>query len=512
MSNTMTTPLPGMAESYWIDSTPSTTHDRLTSDIDVDVAIIGGGIVGICAAWELQQAGRQVAIIEADRILTGVTGYTTAKLSAQHGLIYDELRSSLGADTARLYAASQLDAIDRVADLVTDLDIDCDLERLPSYSYVTSVDRVDQIRAEVDAAAEAGLPASLVSDTGLPFEIAAAIRVEDQAQFHPRRFLLALADDVRRAGGRIFERSRVTGLDEGSPCRLTTESGATVVAGEVIVATNYPIFDRALLFSRLIPRRELVVAAAIPAESDPGGMYLTNEENTRSVRTAPYVDGQRLLIVTGEHFKPGAADVAERWRRLTHWTREHFGTDELAYHWAAQDSTSSDKVPFVGPLHAGTEHVWVAAGFNGWGMSNGMMAGRLLTALIAGQGAPWARIYDPRRVHVRAEAGSVLKAGLSVAGHLVGDRLRPSHLDSPDDLPAGGGAVVRLGGQRCAVYRDPGGTLHAVSATCTHLGCTVAFNEAETSWDCPCHGSRFGIDGTVLNGPATEPLEHRPVD
>jgi glycine/D-amino acid oxidase-like deaminating enzyme/nitrite reductase/ring-hydroxylating ferredoxin subunit len=505
------TTVSGAAESYWMDSTPSTAHPPVTGDVEVDVAVIGGGIAGICTAWELARAGRQVAVLEADRIVAGTTGYTTAKLTAQHGLIYDRLRSAFNAETARRYAASQVDAIDRVVAVVAELGIDCDLERLPAYTYVTAAGQVEQIRSEVDAAAAAGLPASLVTDTGLPFEVAAAIRVDDQAQFHPRRYLLALAEDLTRHGGRIFERTRITGLDEGEPCRLTTESGATVTAGDVVIATHYPIFDRAALFTRLVPRRELVVAAPIAAEDDPGGMYVTTEDNTRSVRTAPYRNGQRLLIITGEHFKPGADGVDERWRRLTRWTLDHFDTDGLAYHWAAQDNTTTDTMPYVGRFHPGADHVWVATGFNAWGMSNGVMAGRLLAALVSGETLPWADVYDPRRVHPTVEAGTFLKANVTVAGHFIGDRLRPSHLDSPDDVPAGIGAVIRIAGQRCAVYRDNDGDLHSVSATCTHLGCTVAFNDAEQSWDCPCHGSRFDPDGAVLQGPATKPLPPRPL-
>jgi glycine/D-amino acid oxidase-like deaminating enzyme/nitrite reductase/ring-hydroxylating ferredoxin subunit len=510
-AGSMTT-VSGTSESYWMDSTPATAYPPVTRALEVDVAVIGGGIAGICTAWELARAGRQVAVLEADRIVAGTTGYTTAKLTAQHSLIYDQLRRSFDVETARLYAASQVVAIDRVLAVAAELGIDCDLERLPAYTYVTSAGQVEQIHAEVDAAVAAGLPASLVTETALPFEVAAAIRVDDQAQFHPRRYLLALAEDLTRRGGRIFERTRITGLDEGEPCRLTTETGVTVTAREVVVATHYPIFDRAALFTRLVPRRELVVAAPIAAEDDPGGMYVTVENNTRSVRTAPYRDGRRLLIVTGEHFTPGTDGVDKRWRRLAEWTLEHFNTDALAYHWAAQDNTTTDNMPYVGRFHPGTEHVWVATGFNAWGMSNGAMAGQLLAALICGETLPWADIYDPRRLHPTVEAAPLLKANIKAAGHFIGDRLRPSHVDSPDDLPPGAGAVMRLNGQRCAVHRDDSGDLHAVSATCTHLGCTVAFNEAEKTWDCPCHGSRFDPDGAVLHGPATKPLASHPVE
>jgi glycine/D-amino acid oxidase-like deaminating enzyme/nitrite reductase/ring-hydroxylating ferredoxin subunit len=500
-----------MFESYWMHSTESTSYPALTGDVDVDVAVVGGGIAGICTAWELTRSGRSVVVVEADRIVAGTTGYTTAKVTAQHTMIYAHLRAALGAQTSRLYAQSQLDAVQHLADVVAELGIDCDLERAPAYTYVTSPDQVQQIRDEVDAAQQAGLSASGVTETGLPFRIAAAIRVDDQAQFHPRKYLLALAEDLTRRGGQIFERTRVVDLDEGNPCRLTTENDATITARDVVVATHYPIFDRALLFSRLTPNREVVVAAPIDASQDPAGMYITQEENSRSVRTGPYRDGQRLLIVTGEHFKPGTPGVEDRFTTLAQWMRKHFNTNTIAYRWSAQDNSTPDKVPFIGRLHPGAEHTFVATGFRGWGMSNGIVASRLLTAHLTGEELPWAHIYDPRRIHPTVEAGAFLKANAAVARHFVRDRIRPpSHADSVDDIKPGMGAIVRHRGERHAVYRDENNGLHSVSATCTHLGCTVLFNDAERTWDCPCHGSRFSADGTVIHGPATSPLEPRP--
>jgi Rieske Fe-S protein len=290
---------------------------------------------------------------------------------------------------------------------------------------------------------------------------------------------------------------------------VTTEGGHTVTAQKVVVATHYPVFDRALLFGRLEGRRELVVAATIPGERDPGGVYITPEQNTRSVRTTPYRDGQRLLIVTGEHFTPGAGGVTERWQRLVSWTHERFPGAQIAYRWTTQDNTTTDQVPFVGRFHPGSERVYVATGFGGWGMSSGVMTGQLLAATVTGTELPWAGLYNPRRFNLVRETGTLLKLQTKVAGHFVGDRVRPSHADSVDDIEAGTGAVVRVAGEQRAVYRDDSGETHAVSARCTHLGCIVHFNDAETAWECPCHGSRFGIDGSVIQGPANRPLERQ---
>ena len=506
--------LPGAAESYWMDSVSATTYEPLTADVEVDAVVVGGGIAGLSAAWELLQVRRSVLLLEADRITAGVTGYTTAKLTSLHTLVYAKLAKAFGADAARQYAQSQQLAVERVATIASQLGADCDLERVPAFTYAESAGQADELRAEADAAAEAGLDASFVTETGLPFPVAGAVRVEDQSQFHPRKYLLALADDVVRRGGRIAERTRAVGLDEGDPCRVTTEHGVTVTARDVVVATHYPVFDRALLFGRLEPRRELVVAAVLPDERDPHGMFITPEQDTRSVRTARYEDGEdgeRLLIVTGEHFTPGAGDVTQRWDRLLAWTAERFPGAEVAYRWAAQDNGTTDQVPFVGPFHPGARHVYVATGFGGWGMSNGVMAGHLIATAIAGDEQPWAGLYDPRRLHPLREAVPMAKLQAKVARHFVGDRLVSSHVDSVDDIAPGAGAVLRVDGERCAVHRDESGALHAVSARCTHLGCLVRFNDAETAWECPCHGSRFAVDGSVLQGPANRPLERRDV-
>ncbi|MFH8610895.1 FAD-dependent oxidoreductase [Streptomyces sp. NPDC018029] len=503
--------LPGRPESYWMETSASTSHPPLAEDIEVDVAVVGGGVAGLSTAWELARAGRSVAVLEADRIAAGVTGYTTAKLTALHSLVYERLRRTRGPEGARLYAESQQRAVEHVAAVSAELGIDCDLERAPAFTYTTRADRTDELRAEAAAAREAGLAATYTEETGLPFPVAGAVRVEDQAQFHPRSYLLALADDLLARGGVIHERTRITGLREGSPCTVTSESGHTVTARAVVIATHYPVFDRALLFARLSPRRELVVAAPLAAGQDPGGTYITQDEGKRSVRTAPYGgDGGRLLIVTGDSFTPGTGDPAAGFRTLDTWMRERFDVGETAYRWAAQDNDVTDTVPMVGPFHPGARHTYVATGFGGWGMSGGVMAGQLLTKLIRGEKSPWAELYDPRRLWSAVrEMPSLLSTQAEVARHFIGDRLRPTHVDSVDEIPAGSGAVVRVEGRRCAVHRDASGALHAVSATCTHLGCLVSFNDAETTWECPCHGSRFATDGSVLQGPATRPLERR---
>ncbi|MFB4319622.1 FAD-dependent oxidoreductase [Actinomadura sp. 21ATH] len=493
----------GRAQSYWMASSEATSYPALDGDADVDVAVVGGGIAGLATAWEATRAGRTAAVFEADRIAAGVTGFTTGRLSSAHPWIYGPLRDSLGPETARLYARSQQEAVEHVERTAAELGIDCDIERRASHVYVESPDRVAALREETEAVREAGLPASFVTDTDLPYEVAGAMRVEDQVQFHPRRYLTGLAADLVRRGGRVYERTRIVDVAEGSPYRLTTRDGHTVTARDVVIATLFPIVEHALLSFRLAPLRELVVAAPIAAEDDPGAMYITRQENTRSVRTAPYRDGQRLLLITGESFSPGHDDVAGHHRMLTEWTREHFKVGDIAYWWSAQDLDTADKVPYVGRLD---DHLYVATGYARSGMSHGIMSGRLLAGLLTGDEPEWAHLYDPHRAHPVREAGPIVSAGMSNARHFVGDRIRAARSGDLDGVRPGSGAVIRHGGRACAAYREEDGTPRLLSARCTHLGCLVAFNDVEKVWECPCHGSRYAPDGTVLQGPATRDL------
>ena len=496
-----------MNQSYWIESTPATGYEPAPAELDADVAVLGGGIAGLNAAAALQAAGRSVVVVEAARILEGVTGNTTAKVTSSHGRIYDHLEKQFGPEKARLYADSQQAAIEHVARVVESGGVDCDFARTESYIYTEDSSALESLEQEVEAAARAGLPVSFVREVPLPYGVAGAIRYDGQARFHPRKYLLHVAQGIVRDGGRIMEETVALDVDEGDPCTVTTNRGV-IRARDVVVATHIPFLDRGLFFARQFPVRDYVVAARMSREEAPDGMFLSTESPTHSVRVTEDGDAM-LLIVGGEGHTTGREEDGDRrYERLEAWTRDRFGVTELTHRWSTQDYTSADRVPFVGRFHAGAKRLWVATAFGAWGMTNGVMSGLLLADLITGTENPWADVYDPVRVGPKTTSvPKLVKENVAVGKHLVGGYLSPGDVSSADELEPGEAAVIRHGLTKRATYRDDDGVLHEVSAKCTHMGCIVGWNPGEKSWDCPCHGSRFDVDGNVLQGPAVTPLE-----
>jgi glycine/D-amino acid oxidase-like deaminating enzyme/nitrite reductase/ring-hydroxylating ferredoxin subunit len=493
--------------SYWLADCPPPQQPGEDGLSDVDVAVVGGGIAGITTAYLLKQAGRTVALVEARRLLDGVTGHTTAKVTAQHGLIYSELRERLGRDAAAGYGHSQLAALDWIRTEVTRAGVDCQWAERDSYVYAEDPGQQDRLRREADTATELGLPADYVDAVDLPYPTAGAVRFTGQAQFHPVRWLRALADRIPGQGSHVLEHTRVMDVDGDT---VTTDRG-NLRAADVVIATHFPILDRGFFFARMAPVRDLVVAGPVPNGQAPAGMYLAADTG-HSIRTTPLGDGRDLVIVLGEHYRPGTQpDVTDHHQALAGWALSRLGLSSIAYRWSAQDNTTVDRLPYIGRYTHASRHLWVATGFGQWGMTNGTLAGLLLRDLITGTDNPWTDLYDPDRTNLRAAAGAFVRDNAIVARHFVGDRLRAALAASPTDLAPGQAAVCTVGGHLAAARRDPDGQLTALSGRCTHLGCAVAFNDDEQSWDCPCHGSRFALDGSVLQGPATDPLQPLPL-
>jgi glycine/D-amino acid oxidase-like deaminating enzyme/nitrite reductase/ring-hydroxylating ferredoxin subunit len=489
--------------SYWVESAPGPERKALETDHEVDVVVVGAGIVGLTTALLLKQAGKRVVVLEMAEVASGVSGYTTAKVTSGHGSIYGALESKHGPETAALYAQANQEALASIAALVEQHQIDCDFERRANFVYTTQESNKTKIDEEVQAARGAGLPVEMVLEADLPFQIAAAVKLEDQAQFHPRKYLLHLAEMVDGDGSQIFEHSRVTELVEDTPCKVRTDV-ATVTAHDVVIATHYPFWDRALYFPRVHQKRSYIVTAKIRGPL-PDGMYISVDEPVRSVRPLA-ADSATILVGGNGHPVGDARDTKENYAALEEWASEHFDVESFTHRWSSQDGSTVDLLPYVGTARRGSDHVFVATGFGKWGMTNGAMAGELIAGLITAGEHRYASLFDPHRITVTASAPSFVKENARVARRMVVDRIDHPQKAPFEELGPGEAAIQGTGLNQVAGYRDEAGVLHAVSAVCTHLGCIVNWNPAEKSWDCPCHGSRFDTTGKVLHGPATQDL------
>lgn len=501
--------LDGERESIWIADAPTTDYAPLDGGLRVDTAVIGGGIAGITTAAELKRAGHDVAVLEAERIVTGVTGHTTAKLTSLHGLCYQDIVSKFDTQQARCYGDANEAAIGHIEQMVDEHHIDCEFERTPAYTYVTSPDERNRIEREVDVARGLGLPASLDESPPLPYDVEAAVRFDDQARFHPRKYLLALAERIPGDGSFLFEETRARDIDRGAPHEVETERG-TVRADQVVVATHFPIYDHGLYFARMTPKRGYVLAARLEDDA-PEGLYYRSSTPYFSVRPHPTGD-RSLVLIGGQNHRTGHAENEfDRYRNLEREARSKFDVESIEYRWSTQDYASVDGVPFVGRLAPQTDGVYVATGFGGWGLTNGTAAGLLLADIIRGHDNDWQSLYSPTRFKPVASAKDLIEHNKHAVEHLVTDRLTWSS-DEIDDLSPDDGTVVHHETGATGVYRDEDGELRAVSAVCPHMGCILQWNGAERGWDCPCHGSRFEHDGRVIDGPAVKDLPRRNIE
>lgn len=491
-------------QSYWMASTSTTSYPALDEDIKVDVAIVGGGMTGISCAYLLSKEGLKVAVIEADRILQGTTGHTTAKITSQHGLLYNKIKSQMGEEFAKQYADANESAIRMIEKISNDLHIDCDFTPQSAYVFTQQDEYIQKITDEVKTASDLGIKAEYIDQIPFDLPIKAAVRFDHQAQFHPRKYLLALANEIANNGVSLYEQSRAIDIEENSTYVITTKQGKKVMAEKVIIASHYPFYNKpGLYFTRIYCERSYVLAIKAK-EKYPGGMYITAEDPGRSLRYQNTENGE-LILVGGEHHKAGQGkDTVKHYEALADFANATFAVEDIPYRWSTQDCMTLDDIPYVGHFTSNTPNLYIATGYGKWGMTNSTASAMILKDLILHGKSPWEDVYNPSRQTIVASAKNFIVENLNVAKELIEGKIAPL----PDDveIKPGEGKVVQANGQRTGAYRDEQGTLHLVNTTCTHMGCELNWNSAEKSWDCPCHGSRFTYEGNIIEGPAIQPL------
>lgn len=510
----------GETATPWLLASGPTRFAPLERNLQTDVCVVGAGIAGLTTALVLARSGRDVVVLEDGLIGSGETGRTTAHLTAVLDDRYEEIEKLHGAQAARSAADSQRSALDFVEKIVRVEKIDCGFERVSGYLVPSSEDDVDRLSSELVAARRAGFEDVewLEHAPFAAFRESPALHFPKQAQLHPMKYLHGLADALVVAGGRIFTGTHASGLDhEGTAHVVDTVNGARVRCNVVVEATGTPIFERVAIHTKQSAYRSYVVAFDIEPGTVPCALLWDTGSGSRApfpyhyvrIARAQDLDASRstdLLIVGGEDHKTGQEDDADsRWERLVFWTQERFPvTGSPRHRWSGQIMEPVDGLAFIGPAPGRAGH-YLATGDSGNGMTHGTVAGMLLGDLVLGRNNPWAEIYRPSRRTIEAMPRWAREQANVVAKY--GDWLRGRHGPTIDAIARGSGNVIVDGLHRIAVHRDAQGDLHACSAVCPHLGCLVAWNQGEATWDCPCHGSRFDAIGRVLNGPANRDLD-----
>ena len=504
-------PTSGTTTSVWMATADTPTEKPLDKDTTANVVVVGAGIAGLTVGHLLAQEGKAVIVLDDGPIGGGMTARTTAHLTNALDDRFYELERLFGEAGSRLAAQSHTAAIDRVEAIVREEKIECEFERVEGYLFLATNGPLKVLEDELPAAHRAGLvDIQRLERAPLEFwDTGPCLHFPRQGQFHPLKYLTGLARAIEREGGKIFTGTHAAEIDGGDEARVTTTSGYEIKCDAIVVATNSPVNDLLAIHTKQAPYTTYVIGARIPKGSVPSVLLWDASDDLwepyHYIRVA-HEDNHDVLVVGGEDHKSGQQrDGAQRWGKLEQWTRNRFPmVEEIEFRWSGQVMEPIDSLAFIGRNPGDADNVFIATGDSGMGMTHGTIAGMLLTDLIVGRENPWAELYEPSRKS-GAAVKDFLKENVNVAAEYV-EVLTPGEVDSIDEIESGEGAIVRRGLSKAAVYRDDDGVVHSTSAVCRHLGCIVAWNSAEKTWDCPCHGSRYDRFGVVINGPANSDL------
>ncbi|KRD10348.1 FAD-dependent oxidoreductase [Flavobacterium sp. Root901] len=501
--------------SFWIDSAPITGFEKPDRDIQTEVLIIGGGIAGLTTAYNLLKEGKKVVLVEDGFIGSGETGRTTAHLTSALDDRYYFLEDTFGKDGAKLAAESHTAAIAEIEKNVNDLNIDCSFKRVNGYLFLHPSDKEKNLQKEFEATQNAGLNTGILKSTPAMAngEETPCLAFYNQAQFHILNYLSGLAQGVVSLGGQIYTEAHAEKISK----KGAVVNGFDFTADSIVVATNSPVNDVVTMHTKQAAYRTYVVAGKIPKGSLPYALWWDTgdadskwvSEPYHYVRVENFDENYDLLISGGEDHKTGQADeegVSEftRYEKLEQWTRSHFPVfEEASYKWSGQVMEPVDSLGFMGK-NPGDDNIYIITGDSGNGMTHATIGARIISDAITGNKNKWEDLYSPSRITLKTGFDFAKEAVNMAAQYL--DWISTSDLKNTADLGAGEGGIISSNLKKIAVYRDYDNTLKAFSAVCPHLGCIVQWNNDEKSFDCPCHGSRFATDGTVINGPADADL------
>lgn len=475
-------------KSVWSESCKFRKREALNKDIKTDVLVIGAGIAGILTAYMLKQNGRDVVLIDAAEIASGNTKNTTAKITSQHDLIYSKLITEFGEEKARQYAKANELAIKKYKEIIEDKRIECDFEENPAYVY--SLNEVDVLKEEVEAAKNLGIDAEFVQEANLPFKIKGAVKFNNQAQFNPLKFLRGISNELV-----IYENTRALEIKEN----LVVTSGGNITANNIVVATHYPIMNApGYYFMKMHQERSYVLALENTSEID--GMYIDLNKEGYSFRTY-----NNLLLLGGISHRTGENEDGGSYDELRKVAKRLYSKAKEKYYWSAQDCMTIDGIPYIGRYSSETPNIYVATGFNKWGMTSSMVSAMIISDMILEKENDFSEIFSPRRFDLSLSINNIANDLIETAKNFIAQKVYiPS--SEIEHIKNGHGGIIEYNGEKVGVYKNKEGKEFFVSTKCTHLGCQLSWNADELTWDCPCHGSRFDYKGRLIGSPATKDL------
>lgn len=475
-------------KSVWSESCKFRKREALNKDIKTDVLVIGVGIAGILTAYMLKQNGREVVLIDAAEIASGNTKNTTAKITSQHDLIYSKLITEFGEEKAKQYAKANELAIKKYKEIIEDKRIECDFEEKPAYVY--SLNEVDVLKEEVEAAKNLGIDAEFVQEANLPFKINGAVKFNNQAQFNPLKFLKGISNELV-----IYENTRALEIKEN----LVVTSGGNITANNIVVATHYPIMNApGYYFMKMHQERSYVLALENTSEID--GMYIDLNKEGYSFRTY-----NNLLLLGGISHRTGENEEGGSYDELRKVAKKLYPKAKEKYYWSAQDCMTIDGIPYIGRYSSETPNIYVATGFNKWGMTSSMVSAMIISDMILEKENDFSEIFSPRRFDLSLSINNIANDLIETAKNFIAQKVYiPS--SEIEHIKNGHGGIIEYNGEKVGVYKDKEGKEFFVSTKCTHLGCQLSWNADELTWDCPCHGSRFDYKGRLIGSPATKDL------
>ncbi|WP_368901224.1 FAD-dependent oxidoreductase [Oceanobacillus oncorhynchi] len=501
-------------KSIWQADTAFQDFPKLDESKKTEVCIVGAGLTGITAAYLLSKKGIKVILIEADRVLSGVTGHTSAKITAQHGIIYSELIETMGEKKAKQYYQAMQETMHFIKNEIKENQIDCNYEEQDAFLYTNDNAYLAQLDKEAEAYKTLDIPGELTSEMPLEIPFKKTLKMTGQAQFHPLKYLQFMLEEAVKNGTEVYEQTVAMKLEYNRQHTVLTKDKHRVACDYLIAATQFPYIDhQGLYFAKMYAEQSYIVSGKYTGKY-PGGMYINVENPTRSIRTATLNNKDTYLLIGGENHRSGESTGEKLcYDNLKAFAKEQFEITDISYQWSAQDFTTLDKMPYIGPITDDDPSIFIATGYRKWGMTNGTLAANIIADSIAEKDEnPYNELFSPARFASKPMLKNLFKFNMEVAAELLKGKLDFIPPGTIDDLEINEAVITRVKGSRAGVYKDMEEKLHVLDTTCTHLGCEVNWNGADKTWDCPCHGSRYHYDGEVLAGPAKEPLRKLSLD